>query len=147
MLLILRICYDFCKRSILCSIKKPHQASNKKQEIFGSYYDELFIDDFQIENSDKYIKQFFSIEKEYLSYSKKHSVKNSDQKYFYIIYIMNNYPKFENNISLSIEVLEQLLQDFVEISDIPDTRKLIQLRFKQFLDEEIKNEILFESQK
>lgn len=120
---------------ILFSLSQPHQVSNKKKEIFGEYYDDIFGDSLALEKAPIYIKQYFEIEKEYIAYSQSFSVKVSDQKYFYILYMMNNFTKL-SSIREAIEKLESNISNFNQ--SITESRKLIQVRFKEKLDEELR---------
>ncbi|VEJ22272.1 AIPR family protein [Neisseria animaloris] len=125
---------------ILFSLRQPHQASNKKKEIFGEFYDEIFGEsNLKIDQSSIYINQYFNIEKHYKELSQTEGYKKTDQKYFYIIYMINNFQKFENDIPSAIKILEQSLKEFVPASDISEARKLIQLKFKNYLDEKVGN--------
>lgn len=120
---------------ILFSLSQPHQVSNKKKEIFGEYYDDIFGDSLELEKAPVYIKQYFEIEKEYISYSQNFGVKISNQKYFYILYMMNNFTKL-SSIEEAIEKLESNISNFNQ--SIPESRKLIQVRFKEKLDDELR---------
>lgn len=123
---------------ILYSLQYPHQASNKKKEIFNTYYDIVFSEPaFQIDKSIVYIRQYFDIEKEYIRLN----LKKSDQKYFYIIYILNSYSEFKNDITKAIEILEDELMQFIPTSELSEARKLIQLKFKNSLDNRILREL------
>lgn len=124
---------------ILFSLKNPHQASNKKKEIFGELYDDVFGDNnFIIEKSPDYIRKYFMIEKEYNNYSIQNKTITSDQKYFYIIYMIYNYTDYQENITLAITDLEDIIKRY-KANNISDARKLIQVGFKDFLDSELKS--------
>lgn len=121
---------------ILFSLNQPNQVSNKKKEIFGEYYDTIFGDSLEIEKAPSYIRLYFEIEKEYINYSNHSSVKISDQKYFYILYMMNNFTKLQS-IKEAIEKLEYNISNFNQ--PISESRKLIQVRFKEQLDQDLES--------
>lgn len=122
---------------ILFSLTQPHQVSNKKKEIFGEYYDSIFGEHvLEIEKASTYIRKYFEIEKEYISYANQNNSKISDQKYFYILYMMHNFTKL-SSIYEAIQKLEENIKNFGQ--SITESRKLIQVRFKEMLDESLSN--------
>lgn len=104
----------------------PEKASNQKKKIFEKYYDFTFKNEnFNIEDSSSYIKRYFEIKKFY----EESKITFTDQKIFYILYL-DIY--FQNVIKDAVDYLETKLQEYK--SDVPDTRKLIQIKFKEFID-------------
>lgn len=107
----------------------PEKASNQKKKIFEKYYDFTFKNEnFNIEDSASYIKRYFEIKKFY----EESKITFTDQKIFYILYL-DIY--FQNVIKDAVDYLETKLREYK--SDVPDTRKLIQIKFKEFIDLEI----------
>lgn len=120
---------------ILYSIKGfPEKATNQKKQIFGKNYETIFGSDvLNISEAPKQIKDYFNIK--YIYESDK-SYSSNDQKIFYILYLMTMLN--DKTISELIEILENLIQLFPTAEDISPARKLIQSKFKLFLDKEIK---------
>jgi len=121
---------------ILYSIKGfPEKATNQKKQIFGKNYETVFGNDvLNISDAPKQIKDYFNIKNIYESNI---PYIPNDQKFFYILYIMT----ILNNKTIDelIDILEKIIQLFPTDEPISDARKLIQSKFKVFLDEELKN--------
>ncbi|CAM1363659.1 AIPR protein [Tenacibaculum soleae] len=115
----------------------PHRASNQKKQIFDKYYDELFGESaLKIEQSPEQVSKYYEIKKKY---DNRNEYESSDQKIFYILYLNQHLSK---DIDSLIDLFESTIKAFVPSnSTISDSRKLIQLKFKDYLDEqlEIKN--------
>ncbi|MCD8450378.1 AIPR family protein [Tenacibaculum dicentrarchi] len=115
----------------------PHRASNQKKQIFDKYYDELFGESaLKIEQSPEQVSTYYEIKKKY---DNRNEYESSDQKIFYILYLNQHLSK---DIDSLIDLFENAIKSFVPSnSTISDSRKLIQLKFKDYLDEklEIKN--------
>lgn len=115
----------------------PHRASNQKKQIFDKYYDELFGESaLKIEQSPEQVSKYYEIKKKY---DNRNEYESSDQKIFYILYLNQHISK---DIDSLIDLFEDTIKTFVPSnSTISDSRKLIQLKFKDYLDEqlEIKN--------
>jgi hypothetical protein len=121
---------------ILFSIKGyPEKASNQKKDIFDKYYDDIFgNDNLDIAESPNQVRRYFEIKNTYdnntLGYI------SSDQKIFYILFI-------DKYLSISIEekiaFFEKIIVEFEPDSkkQIADSRKLIQLKFKEYLLEKL----------
>ncbi|CAA0148179.1 AIPR family protein [Tenacibaculum maritimum] len=112
----------------------PHRASNQKKQIFDKYYDELFGESaLKIEQSPEQVSKYYEIKKKYDS---KNEYESSDQKIFYILYLNQHISK---DIDSLIDLFEDTIKAFVPSnSTISDSRKLIQLKFKDYLDEQLK---------
>lgn len=107
----------------------PEKASNQKKEIFDKYYDEIFgAKSLNISILPKLVHKYFEIKNIY----ENSSFQSSDQKVFYILYLINN---IELSIERIISQFEGLIIDFKPETGKPlaDSRKLIQLRFKEFI--------------
>lgn len=117
---------------ILSSIKgDPDKASNNKKQLFDKDYNKLFVDDFDINKSQDYVRKYYEIESLY----KKTNFDKSDQKIFYIMYIF-----YKHNISDIICIInsfEEILNKFDVDSQLSKARKLIRKDFKTFLDNNI----------
>lgn len=111
----------------------PEKASNQKKHIFEKYYDVVFRGPkFELTKSAEYIKRYFEIKKEYESLG---HADISDQKIFFIMYI--DY-LFSASIKDKISLFEASLQRFnPDDKNLSDARKLLQLKFKQQLEEDV----------
>ena len=114
---------------ILFSIKgNPHKATSQKKQIFDKYYQNIFGKTLDIGKAPEQIKNYFLIINEY----KELSIISSDNKVFYILYLLENIPlKSIEDLILS---LEKFLSIFKTEKELADTRKLLQLTFKEELD-------------
>lgn len=115
----------------------PEKATNQKKNIFDKYYDDVFGgDSLEIEKSPDLIKKYFEIKKEYEN--KKNIYTFSEQKAFYTLYLDT---KLDNNLSELIELLEKLIIEYEPSTgkEISNARKLIQVKFKEFIDEKIQS--------
>ncbi|BDB57165.1 MULTISPECIES: AIPR family protein [Flavobacterium] len=111
----------------------PEKASNQKKQIFDKYYSQIFTEsNFDLSSSAILVKRYFEIKKIYESLN--YDV--SDQKIFYILYLDN---LVNDNIINKIDFFENVIRTYRSDDKIPDSRKLINTRFKEMLDEEIKN--------
>lgn len=107
----------------------PDRASNQKRRLFQDYYDEIFKSDkFSLEKCKACLEKYISVENLY----KNSNYKVSDQKVFYIIYII----EFTNKkVEEAIQKLEELLKQYP--AEVAEARKLIQKGFKDFVDEDL----------
>jgi hypothetical protein len=109
----------------------PEKASNQKKDIFDKYYEDIFgAENLDITESPTQVKRYFEIKHKYdnndLGYI------SSDQKIFYILYI-DKY--LTTTLEDKIMTFENIILEFEPESKKPlaDSRKLIQLKFKEFL--------------
>lgn len=114
----------------------PERVSNQKRQIFEKHYNSVFgVDNFDITKSADIIKRYFAIKKKYETNSK--GYENTDQKIFFILYIDNF---LEKSIEAQIDFFENALKSYKSNDkEINEARKLIQTRFKEYIDELIKN--------
>jgi len=121
---------------ILFSLKgHPEKATNQKKLLFEKYYDIIFgPENLKIEDSPKQITRYFEIKKVYDSLSGKFEV--NEQKLFYLIYLDEH---LTAAIEDKIELFERIIKEFKPSSGkvLADSRKLIQLQFKDYLDKEL----------
>ncbi|MBO2630778.1 abortive phage resistance protein [Shewanella algae] len=113
----------------------PEKSSNQKQHIFGKYYDDIFSErNFNISDAPAIIESYFDIKKSYDSVTE--SLQKIEQKVFYILYMRKVRSDLDNQAC--IDELERIL-DLFEPSNktITDARKMIQVRFKDFLNEQL----------
>ncbi|QZK89700.1 AIPR family protein [Flavobacterium sp. CHNK8] len=113
----------------------PERATNQKKFIFEKYYDELFLSDtFNLESCPDMIIKYFLVKKEYEKL--KGSITASEQKVFYVIYMSTVIDKPVFDI---INQLEQIIKSYEPSSGktVTEARKLIQLNFKIYLDDQI----------
>ncbi|MEB3800787.1 AIPR family protein [Flavobacterium columnare] len=120
---------------ILFSIQGfPEKASNQKKQIFDKFYPQIFGEkNFDISKSAQFVRRYFEIKKEYDTLK---LYQSSDQKIFYILYLDT---KLNKSVTEKIDFFESVLQDYRSSEKISDARKLINTRFKEKLDDEIKN--------
>lgn len=113
---------------------QPEKAVNAKKSIFDKLYDHFFIDNkMLLEDSVWQIEKFYEVKNAYKSSS---NVESSDQKIFYIMYILE---RTQLSIDIAIKLLEQTLdnyQDNIE-KDVARSRLMIHTAFKNLLDEAI----------
>jgi len=114
----------------------PEKATNQKKQIFDKYYNDIFGENnLDINESPINITNYFKIKNTYEN--SEYSL--SDQKIFYILYLKRHLP--ETSIPDLILMLETTINKFPTEKEVSDARKLIQTKFKQFLDEEVKQNI------
>ena len=109
----------------------PEKSSNEKQHIFGKYYSQVFVDNFDISAAPEIIDRYFSILSTY-NLMKKEGIQPFELKYYYSIYISALRPTWTlRNI---IIFLESVLDDYDAPSEMSIPRRMIQLKFKNFVD-------------
>ncbi len=113
----------------------PEKSSNQKQHIFGKYYDDIFSErNFNISDAPAIIESYFDIKKSYDSVTE--SLQKIEQKVFYILYMRKVRSDLDNQAC--IDELERILELFEPSKKkITDARKMIQVRFKDFLNEQL----------
>jgi len=119
---------------------KPEKATNQKKAIFDQYYDGLFLGDrFPLETYPCMIDNYFKIKKEYAKL--KDRIESSEQKVFYILYLQDRFANLSSEKPLGhlIELLEKIIQEFEPDPNktTSEARKLIQVKFKRYLDDVI----------
>lgn len=108
----------------------PEKASNQKKKIFSVYYDRLFNYDHDI------LQKVVVLAKKYSEIDKKYELTNFqryEQKIFYIVFL----DRYMNDIDKCILLLEETLKEFREDENVPESRKLIQTKFKELLDSKL----------
>lgn len=126
-----RISMEKLAQILYSSIGFPDRASNQKRRLFQDYYDEIFkSESFSLERCKYQVEKFFEIQRVYEKYENQYML--SDQKIFYIIYIISS---TSINIEEAIEMLENLLKSYN--ANVADSRKLIQKGFKDHIDKEL----------
>ena len=110
----------------------PEKASNKKKSIFDEEYENLFVKNFNLENSINQINRYFEIREKY----KKIDKKVSEQKIFYILYLDKNIKKLD--INQTIKQFEKMIKYFPTEKGLSDARKLIRNDFKEFVNKKFK---------
>ncbi|MEY1522523.1 AIPR family protein [Providencia manganoxydans] len=115
---------------ILTAVKiGPDKSSNHKKLIFTKYYDDLFVNNFNIEDIPELISIYYNVINEYAQNEKSNSL---EQKYYYIIYMKWN--DREAELSYLIDFLDEAIDSYVAKEGTSDARKLIQINFKKHLD-------------
>lgn len=111
----------------------PEKASNQKKQIFDKYYSQIFDESrFDLSSSANLVKRYFEIKKAY----DVSIYDTSDQKIFYILYLDNH---LNGDLTSKIDFFENVIRSYRSGDKISDARKLINTKFKESLDEEIKN--------
>lgn len=114
----------------------PDKSSNQKQHIFGKYYDEIFDESiFNISEAPEIISRYFEVKKAYSSSSE--SIQKIEQKIFYVIFMNRIRPEW--SYVVCIEVLESMLKHFEPGYNLTDARKMIQVRFREYVNAELKS--------
>lgn len=119
---------------ILYSLKgNPHRASGRKKEIFDKYYDEIFEDILDVDESLSQIKKYFEIKLLYEKRAKDNFYDATDQKIFYILYLRYRTNKQEGEL---IDLFEKAIDKYNPKGKEPMTpaRKMILFDFKKFID-------------
>lgn len=114
----------------------PEKAVNAKKSIFDKLYNHFFIDNKTLlEDSVQQIEMFYKVKNAYKSFS---SLDSSDQKIFYIIYILE---KTKIEVDEAIELLEEILDDYRSKleKEVARSRLMIHTAFKRQLDERIQS--------
>lgn len=111
----------------------PEKCSNQKKAIFEEYYEELFINNFDLTSLDSLIDSFYEIKQEYKKLEK---FDYFDQKNFYIIYLRSLPNSCFKTTREKIEFLEKELHEFKVEDDRADSRKLIMMSFREKLKED-----------
>lgn len=114
---------------LLAKSGEPQKATNQKKKIFDKYYHSLFGNgNFQIDESPQLIEEYFAIKSEYQS----SPYTTSEQKIFFVAYLKT---KLNEAYSDLIEKLEVALAEYEpESGTTSEARKLLQLKFKEFLE-------------
>ncbi|MGF7072334.1 AIPR family protein [Mucilaginibacter sp. 3215] len=113
----------------------PEKASNQKKQIFDKYYDQIFNKgNFEITRSADYVKRYYEIKYAYEAHGQGYPV--TDQKIFYIIYLDQ---KLATTLDQKIDLFETTLKAYDPDNGkiISEARKLIQVKFKEQLDEKV----------
>jgi hypothetical protein len=109
----------------------PEKASTQKKKIFEKYYEQTFGEEnFNISDSAKYVHRYYEVKRIYEA----SSYATTDQKIFFILYLDQFY---ESDTAREIELLEDTINEFRAGEQISPARKLIQVAFKDLLDERI----------
>lgn len=121
-----RISMEKLAQILYSSLGYPDRASNQKRRLFLDYYDEIFkAEYFSLEHCKYMVDIYCEIESIYNNFD----FKVSDQKIFYIIYIISS-----TNLIIkdAITKLEELLGNYD--TNVAESRKLIQKGFKDFIN-------------
>ncbi len=117
-------------------LKSPELTSNRKREIFSTYYDQLFVDNEELlsKRTVDYILKYKEIDSTYKN--SEHS--GTIQKYMYILYI--EAMTSDDNHSLIITQFEKFLSKYAkkQNKEIALSRYLITSTFREALDKHFK---------
>lgn len=112
----------------------PEKVSNSKKKIFEEYYNYLFNDNPQfMDNAIVLTCDYHDIINSYQKVSNKY--RYYEQKVFYIVYLNKWFN--DNSIEDNIEIFEKQLEEFRKGEDVSPARKLLQIGFKEKIDNEI----------
>ncbi|WP_060209927.1 AIPR family protein [Sporosarcina koreensis] len=117
---------------IYASKGNPEKVSSQKKKLFNEFYSDIFPDDLNLDTVLELIKSTERIKMDYKSSN--YSV--SDQKAFYILHMVKNH---NLEILHSIDILEYALRTFRSSTALSNTRKLIQIKFKNHLEDILQN--------
>lgn len=109
----------------------PEKSSNQKKQIFSKNYSTIFGDTLNIEQAPNIIGKYFDIYHKY----RESIYKESDQKVFFILYMDKKCPN--RNVDDLIDLLEEALTKYKSAEEVADARKLIQVKFREFIDEKV----------
>ncbi|WP_342506127.1 AIPR family protein [Sporosarcina sp. FSL K6-2383] len=122
-----RIAMDELAQVIYSAKGNPEKVSSQKKKLFTDYYDDIFPEEtFDLDYAYKLAMSFENIKQKYIQLPQ---YKRTDQKVFYIIYLISQY---DLDVINAINKLEEAIQTY-NVS-IPDNRKLIQVNFRKHLD-------------
>lgn len=128
-----RISMEKLAQVLYSSIGYPDRASNQKRRLFLDYYDDIFkSESFSLENCKSLFDKYIEIEHQYIQLDHKYS----DQKVFYIIYLCSFTSLSINDAIVELETLLNVYE-----STLPDSRKLIQKGFKDFINSHLHIEL------
>ncbi len=112
----------------------PHRATSGKSRIFDKHYSLVYRNsEIDFTKCPEYVKKYYEIKNVYISL--KYDV--TDQKLFYILYILYNTTKKYKNLEELVECFEEQISNYKHTKDISDSRKLILLLFKERVDKEL----------
>ncbi|ATC88008.1 AIPR family protein [Pseudoalteromonas arctica] len=112
----------------------PEKASNEKQHIFGKYYNQVFIDSFDITEAPDIIDKYFEVLSLY-NLAKKNGITPLELKYYYTMYISKKRPQFD--LKDIIGFLETVIDTYDAPSEMSIPRRMIQLKFKNYVDSKL----------
>ena len=122
---------------------RPDQVSNKKKEIFDSYYDQLFTNNELLctEKTVDLIISFNVIGEVYRKYRMSSSTSVTYQKKMYILYLSEKLD--DNDFTELVNCFEKFLKDYAEQHNVSEgtksnSRYLINANFKMALDKHFK---------
>jgi hypothetical protein len=122
---------------------RPDQVSNKKKEIFNSYYDQLFTNNELLctEKTVDLIISFNVIGEVYRKYRMSSSTSVTYQKKMYILYLSEKLD--DNDFTELVNCFEKFLKDYAEQHNVSEgtksnSRYLINANFKMALDKHFK---------
>lgn len=113
---------------------QPEKAVNAKKSIFDKLYDHFFVNNKTLlEDSVGQIERFYEVKNAYKSLT---AIESSDQKIFYIMYILE---KTKLSIDAAINLLEQTLDNYQANleKDVARSRLMIHTAFKNRLDQAV----------
>ncbi|EPP5339176.1 AIPR family protein [Vibrio alginolyticus] len=111
----------------------PEKSTNSKQSIFGKLYDDIFSsDNFDIEDSYRIVKDYYSVREEY----QREDYKSLDIKHYYIMYLNEHFPNISTQDKMGM--LERHIAHYKVDKETSDVRKMSQTRFKDELVEKMK---------
>ncbi|MGL4508681.1 AIPR family protein [Cetobacterium sp.] len=118
---------------ILYSINgRPHSASNSKKKIFEIYYDETFTN-IKLEE----IPEIILTSKNILEKKDSEGKKISDQKMFYVLYLLYATKK-QFSIEELVKLIDETLVEYKPNPDLPFARRLLKKEFKDLIDQKMK---------
>lgn len=120
---------------ILMSVvrKRPEESSNKKREIFTTYYDELFTENDNLISDDliKIVETYHRLKAEYRKSGKQYT----EQKAMYILFMLQTLPSL--SINRAISILDERIEHYKQTHEIDAalSRILIRSSFRTELEQ------------
>lgn len=116
---------------------RPEESSNKKKEIFSTYYDELFTnnDDLISQSTIDAVELYHSLKSIY----RKRKLQYTEQKAMYILFMKAVKPSL--SMTSAILILEKKIEDYKQKHglDVALSRILIRNTFRSELENDLKN--------
>lgn len=113
--------------------KRPEESSNKKREIFSTYYDELFTNNENLISKElvNTVETYHGLKSEFRRYNRQYT----EQKAMYILYMLKEKPTY--SVQQAIEILDGRIEAYKKDHnlDVALSRILIRSSFRTELEQ------------